>query len=142
MPSVTATSIHENFHKAFPNDIILVHKYNTPGGTGSFYGNQLLKVQLEDRDWLRVYKLSKSSRPVMNSAEIKRRAFPFVYDTQRIRNPERRRDVLRNNLKNILPDHYVNVGIFGRGWSRYSRNTKGVAYFDKEYGTDIDIVLS
>ncbi|UJR24097.1 hypothetical protein I4U23_027064 [Adineta vaga] len=139
--TVTAQSIFDTFRKANPDDSILVYKFTAPGGTGNFFGNQLLHINLNGDEWLKAYKLSKSSGSYMNPDEIKAKAFPFIYDTRSITDTTRRRDILKNNLKIVFPDHYVNVFIFNKGWSRNNRS-KGATAFKKEYGSDVDIVLS
>ncbi|CAF1459899.1 unnamed protein product, partial [Rotaria sordida] len=57
--------------------------FTPPGGSSSFYGNELLDVQLQDGDWLKIYKLSESSGSTLNDNEVRRKALPFVYDTRR-----------------------------------------------------------
>ena len=134
-------SIKENFMKAYPNDLILVYKYTPPGGAGSYNGTKLLETKVQSGETLKAFKLTRSGGPNMNSDEIKAKAFPFVYDTRSITNDERRRDLLQASLKNIFPNHNVNVFIFNDGWSR-SCCSKGSVAFKNEYGSTIDIVLS
>jgi hypothetical protein len=139
--AVTARSIFDNFSKAHPEDSILVYKFTTPGGASYYFGTQLLNINLGGSEWLRAYKLSESHGFYMNSDVIKSKAFPFVYDTRSITDSERRRTVLRDSLKNIFPNHYVNVFIFDGAWSR-NNLSKGAVAFMNEYGSDVDIVLS
>ncbi len=55
---------------------------------------------------------------------------------------KKRRDKLRNSLKNIFPNHNVNVFIFIKGWRCIATNSKGAVYLTKHYGSNVDIVLS
>ncbi|CAF1159078.1 unnamed protein product [Adineta ricciae] len=139
--AVTAQSIFDNLKAAHPEDNLVVYKYTRPGGASSYFGTQLLNIDLNDDEVLTAYKLSESSGPWMNEAEIKSKAFPFVYDTRSVTDNGRRRTILKVSLKVAFPNHYVNVFIFGSGWSRNNRS-KGAAAFKNEYGSDVDIVLS
>ena len=130
-----------SFQKAYPDDTILFYKFKS-GGASSYYGERLLKVKLDDGYFLQIIKLLKSSGELMNSDDIKTKAFPFVYESKNEINDIQRRDTLREKLKNMFPKHYVNVFIFNDSdWSRYGNNTKGGTYFTKEYGSEIDVVL-
>ncbi len=68
--------------------------------------------------------------------------FLFVYDTKSETDDVKRHDSLRDSLKNIFPNHYINVFIYHKRWTRSHTNIKDAAYFTKEYGSDVDIVLS
>ncbi|CAF4282538.1 unnamed protein product [Rotaria sordida] len=75
--------IYRNFTTAYPDEFVLVLKYDAPGGGGSYYGTKLLKAQLKNGyDYLEVFKLCKPSACSMDSDEIKSKVFPFVYDTK------------------------------------------------------------
>jgi hypothetical protein len=139
--AVTAQGVFDNFKKAHLEDHILVYKYTASGGACSYYGTELLHINLGGNERLRAFKLSESKGSFMNPNVIKSKAFPFVYDTRSITDSERRRTVLRDSLKNIFPNHYVNVFIFSGAWSRNTRS-KGAVDFADEYGADVDIVLS
>ncbi|CAF3553043.1 unnamed protein product [Rotaria sp. Silwood1] len=103
---------------------------------------KLLKAQLkDDYDYLEVFKLWRSSVCSMDSDEIKSKAFPFVYDTKGQTDTETRRDSLKASLQKIFPNHGMNVFIFSKSWY-YRTYTKGSASFEKEYGTDVLVVLS
>ena len=138
---MSATDIVDAFKKAFPDDTILAHTFKS-GGASSFTGEKLVDVQLKSEEWLRIFKLSRSSASYLSGDEIKVKVFPFVYDTKNINDSERRRDILKDKLKILFPQHNVNLFIFnGSCWSRSSNNTKGIAFFEKEYGSEVDIVL-
>jgi len=140
--NVTTENIIQNYKKAYPSDTFLVYKYSAPGGYGWCYGVLLLQVQLNDHDWLEVYKLSSTSAPVINSDRLKAKAFPFIYDTKNQTDVKQRRISLRDSLKNIFPEHDVNVFIFPSDWSYSVTNCKGSVSFIKEYGYDVHIVLN
>ncbi|CAF2786702.1 unnamed protein product [Rotaria sp. Silwood2] len=140
MPSTTAR-IRDNLETAYPNDIFFVCKFAAPGGASSYEGQVLLNQQLEDGDWLRIYKLSKSSGPMMNNVIVKHIAFPFVYDTKGIINNEARREILHHSLKTLFPHHNVNVIIFNEPWESASC-AKGCVSFINEYGSDVCVILS
>ncbi|CAF1430642.1 unnamed protein product [Rotaria sp. Silwood1] len=138
---VTAESITGNFQKAYPNDALYVCKFRTSGGYGLFYGTQLLNVQLENKDWLTVFKLEKSSAVSIDDDIVKQKAFPFVYDTKGIIDNEARCVRLRNSLKTVFSNHYVNIFIYNEAWE-YNGLASGFAEFRNEYGSDVCIVLS
>ncbi len=139
--AATAKSIFDNFRRAYPDDSILIYTFTPPGGAGSFNGIKLLETTLEGGESLRVFKLTKSSGFHMNPDEIRVKAFPFVSDTGSMKDNTKRRDCLVASLKNIFPDHNLNVFIFGSTWSRYN-HSRGAVGFRNEYGPDVDIVLS
>ena len=139
--TVSPVNIRDSFSAAFPSATIYVCKYRAPGGACSFYGNQLLHVKLDDGDWLTVYKLSDSSGYNMNGGVVKQKAFPFVYDTRNITDSEIRRNRLRDHLKNIFPDHNVNVFIYGNVFEN-AYHSKGKACFSNGYGSRVMVVLS
>ncbi|CAF4095560.1 unnamed protein product [Adineta steineri] len=134
--------IVESFKQAFPNDIIVAYKFKS-GGAGWFYGTRLLRVNLKDGYWLQIYKLSKSAGNYVTSDEIKSTANSFINKTKGEVDNIKRRDILWNELKNAFPSHYVNIFIFDDSdWTRNGQNTKGSAYFEKNYGSEVDIVLT
>jgi hypothetical protein len=139
--TVTDETIVNNFRTAYPNESILIYKYRAPGGTGIFHGVKLLEVKLHNEEWLTIYKLKKSSGTYMNSDDIKFKAFPFICDTQSETDPNKRRDKLKTSLKNVFPNHHVNVFIFCKNWTGSSYSC-GATSFRGEYGSDVDIVLS
>ncbi len=132
----------ENYKKAYPSDTFVVHKYTSPGGCGLYRGHHLLRIQLVDNDWLDVYKLKQSSGSVLNSDEIKSKAFPFIFDTKGQTDNAKRRDSLNDSLKNLFPNYNVNVFIFEKQWSESMSNIKGSASFTNEYGSDVHIILN
>ena len=137
-----AESIIANFKRAYPNDSIVAYEFKS-GGAGSFSGEQLLDISLNNGSFLKVFKLSKSSGVSMDSDQIKVKAFPFVYETTHITDGARRRDILKNKLGAMFPNHNVNVFIFNdSNWSRNNINTKGSTYFEKSYGSEVDVVLT
>lgn len=137
-----ANIIIDNFKMAFPGEVILAHTFKT-GGACSFTGQKLIDVQLKDGSWLRLFKLNKSSADQVHGDDIKVKLFPFVYDTKSMTDGEQRRDLLKEKLKVLYPQHNIHIFVFGDGlWARYSVNTKGNAYFAKEYGSEIDVILS
>ncbi len=140
--SVIADNIMENYKKAYPSDTFVVHKFTAPGGCGWRHGYQLLRIQLVDNDWLDVYKLIQSSGSVLNSDDIKTKAFAFIYDTKDQTDDEKRRESLYDSLKNVFPNHYVNVFIFTKQWSWNVNNSKGSVSFTDKYGSDVHIVLN
>ena len=79
----------------------------------------------------------------MSSDDIKAKAFRFIDETKGVTSGGERRDILVKQLTNIFPNHNFNVFIFhDSSWSRQSSNTKGSTYFEKNYGSEVDIVLS
>ena len=138
---VNLANIRDNLKEAFPDAIFYVCKYTLPGGTCSYYGKKLLRIQLDDGDWLDVYKLSDSSGYNMNDDVVKQKAFPFVYDTRNITDSEIRRDRLGAHLKNIFPDHNVNVFIYGNVFEN-AYHSRGNACFRNGYGSSVTVVLS
>ncbi|CAF1267683.1 unnamed protein product [Adineta steineri] len=131
-----------SFQRAFPNDTIVAYKYKN-GGTGWFYGTILLEVKLIDGYFLRIIKLSKSAGNYVTSDEIKSTANSFINKTKGEVDSVKRRDILSNELKNVFPSHYVNIFIFDdTDWTRNGHNTKGSAYFEKNYGSEVSIVLT
>jgi hypothetical protein len=130
------------FKKLYPDDTIVVYKFKS-GGASSYSGQKLLDVDASDGYTLRVYKFAKSSGSYMSSDDIKVKAFPFVYEIRGVTSGEERRDILEEKLTNMFPNHNVTVLIFNdSNWSRQSSNTKGNTYFEKSYGSEVDIVLS
>ncbi|CAF3997721.1 unnamed protein product [Rotaria sp. Silwood1] len=129
---VTAESITGNFQKAYPNDALYVCKFRTSGGYGLFYGTQLLNVQLENKDWLTVFKLEKSSAVSIDDDIVKQKAFPFVYDTKGIIDNEARCVRLRNSLKTVFSNHYVNIFIYNEAWE-YNGLASGFADATNKY---------
>ena len=138
---VTVETVIENFKKAYPSDTFLVY-ISSGGGTTSFYGTCLLHVKLDGEQWLDVFKLSQSSGISMTGEDVKAKAFPFVYDSKSESDVTIRRDILRNRLKSVFPNHHVNIFVCTTGWRRNSSNIKGSAFFQKEYGSTVDIILS
>jgi hypothetical protein len=139
---MSAEDIMVNFKKAYPNDTIVAYKFKS-GGRGSFSGEKLLNVTLNDGYTLRIYKLRKSSGAHVNADEIKVKAFPFVYESRNMIDTAQRRDILNNKLTSMFPNHNVTVFIFNdSNWSRQSNNTKGITYFEKGYGSEVDVILS
>ncbi|CAF4183596.1 unnamed protein product, partial [Rotaria sordida] len=94
--TITPESILDSFRTIYPDDSFYICKFTPPGGSSSFYGNELLDVQLQDGDWLKIYKLSESSGSTLNDNEVRRKALPFVYDTRRVTDDETRRDRLHD----------------------------------------------
>ncbi|CAF1036747.1 unnamed protein product [Rotaria sordida] len=139
--TVSAARLRNIFQTAYPNDYFYVCKFTAPGGSSSYEGQILLNVQLGDQDWLRVYKLSKSSGLPVNTDDIKRKAFPFVFDTKGITNNEKRRDRIRNSLRSVFPHHHIHVIIYNDAWESAS-SAKGSASFMNEYGSDVCVILS
>lgn len=137
----SALSIRDSFKAAYPNDSFYVSKYKAPGGASSYHGEKLLDIQLKDDYWVRVYKLSESSGPILNDDIVKQIAYPFVHDTKGITNIDVRRDQLRDTLKSIFPDHNVNVFVYGSSWQN-SHHNKGSAIFTNECRSDVCIVLN
>lgn len=134
--------IAANFKTAFPNDSILVYEFKS-GGASSYDGNALVDVKLDTGYHLLVFKLNKSTGPPMSSDEIKSKALVFINDTKNETDGGQRRNILRDKLENVFPDHRVNIFIFGDGdWSRYGSNIKGITCFEKDYGSHVDIVLN
>jgi hypothetical protein len=74
---VIKENIIENYKRANHSDTFVVHKYTLPGGCNWHSGFSLLRIQLSDQDWLDIHKLSTSSGFIINSDEIKAKAFPF-----------------------------------------------------------------
>lgn len=139
--AVTAREIRDRFLKAYPDELIVVYRYAAPGGCCSCLGIQLLGINLGGNEWLDMFKLHKSAGACVNEEEITSKAHPFVYETRDIRDHRRRRDILKNNLKNVFPNHYVHIFLFKARWTRSSQN-KGAASFRNDYGHDVDIILS
>lgn len=139
--SVTAKGIRDQFHETYPSDYFYVCKFTAPGGVCGYNGNNLLDAQLDDEDWLQVYKLMESSGSKLNDDEIRQKALPFVYDTKDITDGEMRRDRLREDLKMVFPEHNVNVFLYKNKWS-YASWSKGCFAFLNAYGLDVVIVLS
>ena len=140
--SSSTENIINNFTEAYPSDIIVVQKYKAPGSCHSMYGTLLVRIQLKDDDWLRIYKLTSSSGHIISESAIKAKAFPFVYDTKSETDIEKRRDSLSASLKTVFPQHNVNIFIFCSTWQADWKNCKGATRFMKEYGSDVLIVLS
>jgi len=140
--ALTVAKIAENLEEAYPEDSFLVYKFIAPGGACWFHGNKLVDVKLDDGDLLRIYKLSTSSGSSMKSDEIKAKAFPFIYETKGETDNTRRRDKLRDSLKNVFPNHHVNVFILYPPWNRNHWNVKGTTSFKDEFGSHVDIVLN
>lgn len=140
---MTAEEIVDNFKQVYPDDSILVYKVEK-GWSHWYHGRRLVKVTLEDGQWLLIYKLLKSATSASNisSEDIKAKAFPFVFDTKREKDPVKRRDTLRDQLQKVFPDYHVNVFITPGVWQRSSNNITGSASFIKEYGTTVDIILN
>jgi len=134
--------IINNFTKAYPSDAFVVCKFAGGGGASSPCGTHLVRVQLKDNDWLDIYKLTSSSGPTINDSDVKAKAFTFIYDTKSETDSEKRRDSLRDSLKTVFPEHNVNVFIFVPPWNANARNHKAHAWFIKEYGSAVYIVLS
>ncbi|CAF0833320.1 unnamed protein product [Adineta steineri] len=134
--------IVESFKQAFPNDTIVAYKFKS-GGAWLCYGTRLLRVNLKDGYWLQIHKLSKSAGNYVTSDEIKSTANSFINKTKGEVDNIKRRDILWNELKNAFPSHYVNIFIFDdNDWTRNGQNTKGSAYFEKNYGSEVSIVLT
>jgi hypothetical protein len=139
---MTANDIKANFMRAYPTDSIVVYKFKS-GGFGSYNGEKLLDVTLDNGYNLRIYKLLKSSGAHMNTEEIKAKALPFIYESRNMIDDGQRHTILQNKFKTMFPNHYVNVFIFnGSDWARQSNNTKGSIYFEKDYDSEVDVVLN
>ena len=134
--------IINNFKETYPSDAFVVCKFKSPGGASSYDGTCLVDLKLNNDDWLYIYKLTSSSGPTISENDVKAKAFPFVYDTKSETSSEKRRDSLRDSLKTVFPEHNVNIFIFGSTWEAHRANCKGRAYFTKEYGSTVYIVLS
>eukprot|EP01124_Arcella_intermedia_P016966 TRINITY_DN23594_c0_g1_i1.p1 TRINITY_DN23594_c0_g1~~TRINITY_DN23594_c0_g1_i1.p1 ORF type:complete len:140 (-),score=25.28 TRINITY_DN23594_c0_g1_i1:27-446(-) len=136
-------TIAATFKEAFPNDTIVIYVFSS-GGSSSFKGFLLLDtLQLKDGNMLHILKLNQSSGEWMSSDDIKVRAFPFVYESRHITDNNRRRNLIKEKLDRQFPNHNVTVTVFNNSdWSRKSHNTKGATFFEKDYGTEIDVVLS
>lgn len=131
-----------SFQRAYPDDTILIYRFKNAGGN-SFYGDCLVNIQLHDGYYLRIYKLSKSSGESLSSDDIRIKAFPFVYDTKKEIDHNKRQNILEEKLRPLFPDHYVNIFIVNDSdWLQRSYNTKGISFFKEEYGSDVDIVLN
>lgn len=139
--SVCVSSIRDNLRATYPDDFFCVSKCTPPGGACWYYGTILIEAQLKDGDWLRVYRLAKSSGHRIDNNEVKQKALPFVIDTKHITNEEKRRDQLRDSLKSVFPQHHVNIFIFDRKWESAYTN-KGHASFSGEYGSLVSIILT
>lgn len=108
-----------------------------------FYGIELLKVKLNDGYWLMIFKLSKLSGETMTSEQIQLVADPFIHKTKGEMDDLKRRDILNKQLNDAFPYHYVNIFIFENSdWHRNSYNIKGSAYYEKNYGSEVDIILT
>ena len=140
--SVNTEDIINDFTAAYPSNAFMVLKFKIPGGCSWHCGFPLLRVQLQDDDYLDIYKLSSSSGPVLSDNDVKAKALPFVYDTKSETSSEKRRDSLCDSLKTVFPQHNVNIFIFGSTWQANWKNCKGATRFMKEYGTDVLVVLS
>lgn len=142
MDTTSAEYIKKTFQEVFPNDAILVYR-STTGGWGRFIGQKLLGVQLKDGYWLEIFKVSQSSGEIMTSAEIKAKADGLITETKSETDKVKRRDILHEKLKALFPNHNVHVFLFGDSlWSRSTHSNKGAAYYEKDYGSEVDIVLS
>ncbi|CAF1110381.1 unnamed protein product [Adineta ricciae] len=138
----SAEYIKTTFQEAFPNDAILVYR-STTGGWGRFIGKKLLGVQLKDDYWLEIFKVSQSTGETMTSDAIKSIANDVITETKSETDNVKRRDVLHEKLKALFPNHNVHVFLFNDShWSRSTHSHKGAAYYEKDYGSEVDIVLS
>ena len=140
--SVITKDIISNFQKAYPEDTFLATTHTLSGTASRFQGHLLVCTQLADKDWLDIYRLSTSSGSVLSSYEIKRRAFPFIFDTKSETDKEKRRDSLRDSLADAFPEHNVNMFVFPTYWSWAVTNSKGFVTFTKHYGSDVLVVLN
>ncbi|CAM4808231.1 unnamed protein product [Rotaria magnacalcarata] len=120
----TAAEIRDNYKKANPDDSVLVYKFAAPGGCGNYHGTLLSHVKLDDGEWLKVIKLQKSNGSNLNEDEIRTKALPFIYDTKDEKESEKRRDRLKNSLRDVFPDHHVSIHIFSGAWSRSSSRVR------------------
>ncbi|CAF1508829.1 unnamed protein product [Adineta ricciae] len=140
--TTSTTYIIAKFHEVFPNDTIVAYKYKS-GSAEWFYGTKLLDLQLKDDYWLRIIKFSTSVGESMTTDHVQLRATPYILKTKAETDGSKRRDILRDELKTAFPNHFVNVFIYNdNDWTRSSRNAKGTAYYEKNYGTEVDIVLT
>ncbi|CAF0774773.1 unnamed protein product [Adineta ricciae] len=131
-----------NFKKAYPNDDFLVQKHKPCTSAGRYHGDTLLDVKLEVGECLTIYKLEKSSGSAsINSDELKSKAFPFVYDTKSETDIEKRHDLIRTSLKNLLPNYRVHTFIFTENCV-HAGYYKACASFKKEYGSDFIVFLT
>jgi hypothetical protein len=131
-----------SFKRAYPNDSIVIYKFKN-GRASSFLGERLLKIKLDNGYFLQIVKLSTSSGGHMSSDEIKAKAFAFVYESKHEKDDVKRRDLLRDKFKVLFPDHLVNVFLFSDSdWGRYANNIKGGTFFEKDYGSEVDVVLN
>ena len=140
-PTMLTKTIKSNFMKAFPNDTILIYKFKS-ACAGTYHGVRLVSVTLKDGYYLKIYKLSKSAGEWMTEHQIKTKGLDLVEKTSNETTMTKRRNILKEKLKILFPNHYVTVFVFsGSSWARDSFNIKGTAYFEK-YGSEVDIILS
>lgn len=139
--AINIQHIRNSFKAACPEGLFYVCKHAKPGGSGSYYGKYLLELELKDEDWLIVYQLSRSSGSIMDDNEVRQKVFPFIDNTRTILDITVRRDLLRDALKYVFPNHNVNIFIYEKDWQN-AYYGKGSASFIDECGLDVCIVLS
>ena len=136
-----AEEIRDNFSKMFPSEsfqVIQASNYCV----SSFNGELLLKVKLEDGNYLLVLKMRVSDGPKISNDEVFQKAFPWVYESKKTPDVDRRRDFLKENISNLFPQYHVLVLMFkaGQSWAAPYAKAKANAVFAKDYG-DHDIII-
>lgn len=135
-------NIRDQFHQAYPSDCFYVCKFSATGGACAFDGQNLIDAQLQDKDWLQVFKLKNSSGPILEDADIRQKALPSIYDTKDITDNEVRRNRLCDDLKVKFPNHNVNVFVYTNKWT-YAAWGKGCySFVGANYGSEVVLVFS
>lgn len=129
------------FKESYPQDSFVVVK-GAFNWRSHFQGKTLLYVQLEDKEYLHIGKLETSSGAKLSKIDVKSKAFPFVFQTKDIKTAGERCLKLNDQLKPIFPHHKLYVFVGNSTWNRQSHNIKGEVTFRKQYGTDVDIILT
>ena len=135
----TPSEIAENLDKSFPSNGIFCWQCET--SSYSYNGDILMDLKINDtKKFLTCVKLNISSGSSLTDDEFKSNAFIWVYDSKGEKDAEKRRDLLKDKLKNAFPSHNITICIFKGGYSFAIRGQKAFAVFQNEYG-DHDILV-
>ena len=136
-----AEEVRDNFAKVYPKDSFqVIHASNYC--ISSFNGDLLLKARLDDDQYLLVLKMRVSDGPRITNDEVFQKAFPWVYESKKLPDADKRRDFLKENLANLFTQYHVLVLLFkgGQSWAAPYAKAKANAVFANEYG-DYDIII-
>ena len=137
----TEVTVLNTFKEIYPQDAFVVVK-GAFNWRSHFRGKSLLYVKLENKEYFHIGKLEISSGAKLNKIDVKSKAFPFVFQSKDIKNVSERCFKLRDQLTPIFPHHKLYVFVANSTWNRLSHNIKGEVTFRKQYGSDVDIILT